>query len=196
MDICIFGDSITWGANDNEGGGWVTRLRNDLAERDISVYNCGISGDNTDDLLQRFGVEAKAREPEVIVFAIGINDSQYTGGRENTRVSKEKFVSNLQELTTQAKKFTNKILFVGLTHVDELKVMPIPWSDENKNYDNTNVDLYNSLVEQVCKEHGLPFLNILSLVAAEEMDDGLHPNAEGHRKMYKAIKGFIENEIS
>ena len=198
MNLLIFGDSITWGASDNEHGGWATRLRNDLVESDIDVYNCGISGDNTDDLLERFSVEAGARiseEETVVIFAIGINDSQYTGSRENTRVPKDKFVSNLEFLIQQAQKLPARILFVGLTHVDESKVMPIPWSDENKNYDNTNIDLYNSLIESVCKEQNLPFLNILDLLDLNDLEDGLHPNTEGHRKMYETIKGFLRKNI-
>ena len=48
MTICIFGDSITWGAYDPEQGGWATRLRNyfEKQDNDVDVYNLGISGDN------------------------------------------------------------------------------------------------------------------------------------------------------
>jgi lysophospholipase L1-like esterase len=52
--ICVFGDSITWGAYDPERGGWVNRLRNDLEKKEIESYNLGISGDTTADLLKRF----------------------------------------------------------------------------------------------------------------------------------------------
>ncbi|MFH1611889.1 MAG: GDSL-type esterase/lipase family protein, partial [bacterium] len=117
--ICIFGDSITWGAYDPENGGWANLLRNDLESKDIHVYNCGVSGDNTDDLLKRFKVESEAREPDAVMFAIGINDSQYTGERQNSRVPKEKFISNLEKLISQTKETTDKIIFVGLNHVEE-----------------------------------------------------------------------------
>lgn len=207
MNICVFGDSITWGACDYKNGGWATVLRNYFEERgdtplgidgslvDVSLYNLGISGDNTDDLLLRFKAEARAREPEVIVFAIGVNDSQYTGSHRNSRVPKEKFVANLEELITQAKGFTNKILFVGLAHVEESKVMPVPWSDKNKNYDNANIDLYNSLIKDICEKHNLPFLNILDLLTPDDLEDGLHPNANGHRKMFETIKEFVVANI-
>ena len=81
--ICVFGDSIAWGAVDPENGGWVSSLRNYFeskslrADLDTDVYNLGISGDNTDDLLERFDVEVEARKPDTIVFAIGINDAQF-----------------------------------------------------------------------------------------------------------------------
>jgi len=80
MNICIFGDSITWGAYDPINGGWVGLLRNYFekkSEGEIEIYNLGISGNTTDGLLKMIENESIPREPEVIVLAIGINDTQY-----------------------------------------------------------------------------------------------------------------------
>ena len=192
--ICIFGDSITWGAVDPENGGWVAQLRryfetND--DYDIAVYNQGVSGDNTDDLLARFKVECTAREPQIIIFAIGINDSQYIKTKDNPRVSLEKFQNNLVELINQAKNFSDKIAFIGLTKVEDEKLMPIPWSTEEKFYDNDNVAKYNAVIEKVSSENNLPFLNLLDLLELSDLDDGLHPNFNGHKKMFLKIKEFL-----
>ena len=48
--LVIFGDSITRGINDSEKQGWVREYfwKKTL---DISVYNYGISGDNSEDLV-------------------------------------------------------------------------------------------------------------------------------------------------
>ncbi|MFP4514749.1 MAG: SGNH/GDSL hydrolase family protein [Parcubacteria group bacterium] len=195
--ICIFGDSITWGAFDPENGGWVAQLRryfetND--DYDIAVYNQGISGENTDDLLARFKVECAAREPQIIIFAIGINDSQYIKTKDNPRVSLEKFQNNLVELINQAKNFSNKIAFIGLTKVEDEKLMPIPWSTEEKYYDNDNVERYNAIIEKVSSEHNLPFLNLLDLLEFSDLNDGLHPNSNGHKKMFLEIKEFLQTK--
>jgi lysophospholipase L1-like esterase len=196
MNICVFGDSIAWGSSDNVGGGWVARLRNNLAAQDdeVAVYNCGVSGNNTEDVLKRFDVEAAAREPEVIVFAIGINDSQYTGERSNARVPLVTFRKNLEELIAKAKVLTDKVLFVGLTRVVESKVMPVPWCEEEKNYDNANVELYDSAIRDVCKEHKLPYLDISTLITNDELEDGLHPNVRGHEKLYGAVRDFMSKQ--
>ena len=191
--ICIFGDSITWGAVDPENGGWVARLRSYFEtndDYDIAVYNQGVSGDNSGDLLIRFNVECTAREPQIIIFAIGTNDSQYILSRDNPRVSLEKFQNNLVTLINQAKKFSDKIVLVGLTKVDESKMMPTPWATE-KFYDNDNITRYNSVIEKVCAESGLPFINLLDLLEISDLDDGLHPNSEGHKKMFLRIKEFL-----
>ncbi len=195
--ICLFGDSITWGAWDPKRGGWGARLRSyfETNNIEVEVYNCGVSGDNTDDLLQRFKVEATAREPNVIIFAIGINDSQYVNSKDNPRVPIEMFQNNLQELVNQAKDFTNKIIFIGLTKVDESKTMPIPW-DKIKFYDMDNVSKYNSVIKNFCQKNKLLFIDMLDLLQNEDLEDGLHPNPNGHKKMFEKIKKFlIDNNI-
>jgi lysophospholipase L1-like esterase len=81
MIICIFGDSIAWGATDCEKGGWVERLKTELMVKDIDVYNLGISGDTTENILKRMDAEAEARNPDIIIFSVGINDALKTNGK-------------------------------------------------------------------------------------------------------------------
>ncbi|MBS3175346.1 hypothetical protein J4440_05675 [Candidatus Woesearchaeota archaeon] len=195
--ICIFGDSIVWGSWDPEEGGWVSRLRSYLETSDyeIRVYNCGVSGDNTDNLLQRFDVEATAREPSIVIFAIGINDSQYANSKNNSRVPIERFQYNLQKLINKAKKFTQKIIFLSLTKVDESKTMPVPW-DTTKYYDEENVKKYNSKIKDICNKNNLPFIDIFDLLDNSDLEDGLHPNQEGHKKIFLKIKDFLQGYMS
>ncbi|MFH1461253.1 MAG: GDSL-type esterase/lipase family protein, partial [Patescibacteria group bacterium] len=95
VSICIFGASTAWGAWDSEQGGWTSRLKTYFHSQDyreyVLLYNLGVSGDNTNDLLERFKPEAEAREPNLIIFAIGINDSQYVNSKDNPRVDIDKF---------------------------------------------------------------------------------------------------------
>jgi lysophospholipase L1-like esterase len=81
-NICILGDSITWGVSDNEKGGWVSRLwldseNNKNKEVDIYIYNLGIPGDITTYLLDRMVIECNARAADTIIVAIGINDTAF-----------------------------------------------------------------------------------------------------------------------
>ena len=129
MTLCIFGDSIAWGASD-EKGGWVNRFKLSLMDS-IHVYNLGICGDTTNYLLERFKVECEAREPTKIVFAIGINDSSSDSG-----IDIKKFEDNLNELAKQAKEFTNNIIFIGLTKVNESKTQVDYLNDKISEYDS------------------------------------------------------------
>lgn len=207
MNICIFGDSITWGACDYERGGWATRLRNYFEERgdtplgadgslvDVSVYNLGVSGDNTNDLLARMKSECEAREPDMVIMAIGINDSQYMRSDSERRINIDKFKENLANLYETAKQFTEKVVFVGLTLVDESKTMPIPW-DTNKQYDNEGVKQYDGVIREFCADKNVKFIEMIDMLTTKYLEDGLHPNANGHGKMFERIKTEIEASLS
>src|SRR3990172_2179226 len=138
MNLLIFGSSITWGAWDDEGG-WAQRIKN-LADKKAAtlnydnytaVYCLGVSGDNTEDLLQRFDIEVRARlddeDKTLVVIEIGINDSQYILSENQHRISPEKYKENLLTLIKKSKQHNADIIFVGLTPVDDSKVDPIPW---------------------------------------------------------------------
>jgi lysophospholipase L1-like esterase len=193
--INIFGDSITWGASDYKFGGWVARLRYYFETNEdyaVDVYNLGVSGDTIYDLLLRFKNECLARneQPQIIIFAIGTNDSQYINSKNNPRTPIDKFENNLEELINQAKEFSDKIVFIGLTKVDESKLTPVPWSEEIF-YDNENTLKYNSVIEKVSKKYNLLFISLFDLLNVSDLDDGLHPNSKGHNKMFLKIKEFL-----
>lgn len=193
--INIFGDSITRGACDYELSGWADRLKQYLSkagdeENYFEVYNLGIGGDNTDELLIRFANENEARQTNVILIAIGIKDSQYINSKDHPRAPLDRFENNLLEIIKQAKKFTEEIIFVGLTKVDESKMMPTPWHPD-KYYDNENVALYNEKIKEICEKNNLLFIEMMDLLENDDLEDGLHPNSQGHEKMFQRIKDFL-----
>ncbi len=192
FSIAVFGDSITYGAGDSEFDGWVGRLRKYLnsAPKNIFVYNRGVGGDKTEDLLERFEVECQSIGPDIIIFAIGINDSQYVKTKNNPRVSIEKFEENVKKLIEKTKKFTEKILFVGLTKADETKTMPIPWGKE-KYYENDVILQYDSVIRQICQKSNILYIHMFDLLDDKLLPDGLHPNSEGYEKMFNRVRDFL-----
>ena len=207
--VLIFGDSITYGAWDKEGG-WVNRLRKFLDEKNLtdpnfyySCYNLGISGDTSKDLIERFEFETRQRleddEETIIIFAVGVNDSQFIYSESRHMVSKGGFKRNIQKLISLARKYSSKIIFIGLTPVDETKTVPQPW-DANKSYTNRYVKEYDSIIGKVCKENKVYFVEIFEKLKGTDyqklLEDGLHPNSEGHQKMFEIVEDFlIKNKI-
>ncbi len=202
--ITIFGASVTWGALDLEKGGWVERLKiyfeNKTPENNF-VYNLGIESNTSNELLERFESELKARiyfeeEPEsyfpIIVFDIGKNDSVYNKEKENTWVKIDEFEKNLDELIKRAKKFTDKIFFLGLAKVEEEET--IPWEKSGESYCNENIKRYNSVVEKTCKRKEVYFIPIQDLLNKNDLFDGLHPNEKGHEKIFRRVKEFLFKE--
>lgn len=190
--ICVFGASITWGAWDSEKGGWVNRLRLSIeSENDETfMYNLGISGDTTKELLKRFDAEAKAREPNLVIIAIGNNDSVYVKPKKRHMVPIKQFEANLGKLIKKSKKFTNKIVLLGCTSVDESKTTPVPWQAEF-HYTNKSLKQYNEKIKAVAIKNNCYYLGLFDLLHDEDLEDGLHPNGKGHEKLFIAVKEFL-----
>lgn len=207
--IFVFGDSLSYGAWDKEGG-WVQRLRKFLDQKTISengyyvLYNLSVSGNNTELLLKRFEFELKQRlkeedEDNIVIFAIGGNDSRYLNKKENLQTTAEEFRRNVGKLIRLSKKFTSKIIFVGITPLDESKTLPIPWSP-TKYYTTELVKRNNEILKSVCKENKVHFIEIFDKMIKDYKkfldEDGLHLNTEGHELTFEIVRDFlIKNKI-
>jgi len=191
--ILIFGDSITYGAFDKKGG-WVERLKEKLMGKDILVYNLGVSGDTTIDLLDRFENETRARydNDTTLILEIGINDSYHSD------ITPEMFENNIQELIKKAKKYSKKIVFLGLTPVDESKTNPLPWN-KNAFYKNNKIQKYDNIIKEVCKRNSIHFIEISNNFAKTDykilLHDGLHPNTKGHEKIFEIVSKDLNKLI-
>lgn len=206
MNLLIFGDSITWGAWDEEGG-WAQRIKSFADKKAATqnydnyaaVYCLGVSGDNTEDLLHRFETEIKARieedEKTQMIIAIGINDLQFDPSENKHRVSPEDYKENLIKLIEISKKYNANIMFVGLTPVDDNLVDPIPWKQESS-YRLEFVQKYDGILKDVCREQNIPYVELLSKFMEKDfktlLTDGLHPNTEGHKLVFEEVKKYLE----
>jgi lysophospholipase L1-like esterase len=192
QSICIFGDSVSWGAWDMEKGGWVNRLWFLVAKRGgdnyVEVYNCSISGATTDTILACFESEAKIRSADALIFQIGGNDTGYELAPDNYVVSQEKFESNLEEIIRRARNITTNIIFTDLSNCDESKTTPFP--SANIYYTNDNIQKYHGIMKEVCRRNDVSFLELRTL-DNDDFDDGLHPNAKGHEKVFNQIRDFL-----
>lgn len=193
INICVFGDSMAWGSWDPEGGGWVQRWRAlvEKTREDVTIYNVSINGDTTRDVLKRFDIEAEARRPNVIIFALGYNDSATDLTTGVNQVSPEDFVKNINALLVKAKKYTDRIYWVGECLVDDTKTQPAPFN-LNLSYSQDSVTQYNILAKSAVVEAGSEYIDLSDTLTFEDLDDGLHPNAKGHEK----IAGIIEKAVS
>jgi lysophospholipase L1-like esterase len=191
--ICVFGDSIAWGACDNEAGGWVERLKvyvNNKTDYEVAIINAGISGNNTIKLAKRIAGECRARECTDIIIAVGINDTQYSNQGVN-RVSEKEFKRNLQIILGKIKKQVKSITIIGLTKVDDSKTTPVIY-DPAKNYSNRFINKYNAIIKAFCRSQKIKFIDVYNLLKPNDLYDGLHPNAIGHDKLFKYIKKKLE----
>jgi lysophospholipase L1-like esterase len=201
--ICIFGDSITMGAWDLEKGGWVNRLRLFIDAEQISgrtkdyfaTYNLGVDGDTTDGLLKRFTAEASFRNPSVIIFAIGSNDSVFDKAKNKFLVPIDEFEKNIKELIDETKNISPIVIFLGVGMVDEKKTMPLAWATDFYQ-ENKNILLYNQKIKEITKINEVFYLDTFDSLAEKDLEDGVHPSSGGHEKIFLKVKDFLlENKI-
>ena len=198
LNVCVLGDSIAYGAWD-ERGGWVDRLRAFLHERAIRsgfaeyyfLYHLAIPGNTMTDVLRRLSAEAGAREPHLIIFAVGINDARWRDGARTPYVDEPEFRRNVSGLIAEARRYTDKVVFVGLTPVDEDKTMPY---EPGIYFENEDIRRYDAILRELARASGAEYIKMYDAISpADDLKDGLHPNARGHEKMFTAIWKFLSD---
>jgi len=150
-NILIFGDSIAAGRGMEKIKSWPSLLAQRLDKKDknsIFVHNLSIAGESTNEVLKRFPTEAEARCKKIypddrssIIFAVGVNDAKYIGSKDNPVTNTENFKDNIRLLIKGAREYTDHIIFIGLTLVDEKKTMPI---DMNY-FSNKRISKYSNM---------------------------------------------------
>ncbi|HXS15525.1 MAG TPA: GDSL-type esterase/lipase family protein [Candidatus Saccharimonadales bacterium] len=195
--IVAIGTSAFFGLGDPLHGGFIGRLKqwHERKGSDNELYNLGVSkdsiGETTSELLERLPSEAKVREPHLILLTSGINDIRRHGNRENPSItSKEKFRSNLISMIHEA-----KIL------ADVVVVSPIPILEKHDSADNyllpEDLKVYMQVVKDVCEEEHIPYLDVYNEWLTEDHSqfltpDGVHPNEQGHEKIFESLKELLE----
>lgn len=189
MDIGAWGDSITHGAGDADGLGWVGRLRKQLYESERDVYNRGVCGDTTSDVLERFEVEVASIQPETIVLAVGINDSKFPNNGSEHKVPPGAFKENVRQLIGKAQSVAKKVVVIGLTEVNEGKI------DSTSLFTNAAIKEYDGYVREAALGAGVDFVSMQGVLNIEtDLEDGLHPNSAGYEKMLEVIAPFVLTE--
>ena len=193
MSILIFGDSITHGAFDLEKGGWANRLTVFLWKRNFEqTGNCynggsdsyifGFDGTTTEDIIKRFncGLYNPKYGFSKILFAIGIND---TATYEN--ISENQFKENIKKLINESLKYIKKenIFFLELTPVIEKEV--------GYSFSNKKIKKYSEIIKKVSNETGINFIPLDNIINDTDLHDGIHPNSNGHEKIFNIVKKYF-----
>ncbi|NYZ80019.1 hypothetical protein H0N95_02090, partial [Candidatus Micrarchaeota archaeon] len=162
----------------------------------FEIYNLGVSGDTTEELLKRIEPECKARlkgeeaewySDNFVVIEIGANDAGLTSGNE--MVTFEKFKKNISKIAGIAGKYADHVMFVGCGLVDEKRTTPVSF-DESLFYTNERNKTYSNAIKQMCEEKKLIFVDVMAPLSKTKnvLDDGLHLNARGHAVVADAVE--------
>jgi acyl-CoA thioesterase I len=192
--ICFFGDSFLAGVGDPACLGWVGRLAGRLhgEGRPLTVYNLGVRGNTSTDVLARFDVETVPRlRPGTdtrVVVSVGVNDTMLEG--HAPRVTAEVSTANLEEIIAKARHHDLPLLVVG----------PPPIADGRHNARIADlVDRYGDL----CSRCTVPFVDAYApLIDSPWMiearrGDGAHPAEAGYQALadlaYKPCAAWLSS---
>lgn len=207
MQIFAFGDSITYGSWDAQGG-WADRLKRysyEYIEADpqkwIEVYNLGILGDRTDHLLKRFMVETEQRldvnDTSVFLFAFGANDAAFIPDNNDFKISPDEFVANLHAVIQQAKLFSSTIALLTITPVNESVTSR---AAEEKVRKNEYIERYNQNIKRLAREENIEVIDVYDVFINSDPntlldEDGLHPNTQGHEIIFEQVRDYLINKF-
>jgi lysophospholipase L1-like esterase len=201
MRVLVFGDSIAYGAWDTEGG-WVDRLKRGAHSQTVKskgvdklqIINLGIGGDTSTKILSRMEKEIESRHsaswPFAFVFAFGSNDERSINGEVETPL--EAFKQNVGEIVNVARKYTSKILFLGIPPIGGSTAIL-----KGQEYSDERIKIYERVMEQIVEAEGMQCINIRAVFAQTDYSelfsyDNIHPSNKGHELIAEAVESKLK----
>ncbi len=189
--IVCHGDSLTEGSDLDKNYTWPHLVENKVK---VKVINSGIGGDTSGGLLGRFYQDVVRHRPEMVVILGGTNDLWWD-------LDINLILANIFAMTCQAQ-YRNIVPIVGLPlplYMDNIRhqdmMAPIAGWD---NCINKLSELVAALAaaakasDIACLDFYHPFLDAKGDILGQYfLEDGLHPNKQGHLLMAKKMVGFL-----
>jgi lysophospholipase L1-like esterase len=196
--VVALGDSLTRGAGDANGQGYVGLVRQALEEKSkqtITFTNLAINGQESPDLIKQLSqeqVKNLIREADLILFTIGGNDLfKQTGGLY--MMEKEKLAAATEELTTNYEEILRQIRALN-------EQAPIVYTSLYNPFGNTEaagetikpVLDWNNVATQIAADYSqvlvVPTYDLFQNKESEYLyTDHFHPNAAGYARIAERI---------
>lgn len=177
--IVVLGDSLVAGYRLKPADAFPAQLERALKARGqpVEVINAGVSGDTTAGGLERVKWAVPERT-DAVILELGANDA--LRGLDPARAK-----ANLDKVITMLKAGGSEVLLAGMI------------APRNLGEDYTRT--FNAMYRELANKHGLIlypfFLDGIALNAGLNLDDGLHPNAQGVAEITKRILPSVDRLI-
>lgn len=190
--VCI-GDSITYGAQVEGSQTWIGRLRR---EEEINLFNLGMDGDTTGNMLARFHEHVIDLNAKAVLIMGGGNDIMGQNPVE--------YVTNNIVMMAQMALDKGIIPIIGIVPEPDHKKVPDEWKVLiDYNACRENLLIYKEWLLVFAKANCMPYIDFdtgmktkLRAGYGRYFFDGLHPNPAGHKIMAAIAKeAFIEMGI-
>lgn len=179
-NILFLGDSIT------------NRYDLDKYYSSYNVVNSGISGNQTNDILNDLDNRVYKYNPTKIFLLIGTNDLVYSG-LDNESIAKniEEIINKIHEKRPNTKIYLQSIYPVN-SNVNEMIV---------ESRTNENIKILNEKIENICNDDRCTYINMFDILKDKNGNikriytvDGLHLSNKGYEVVTKELLKYINNE--
>ncbi len=194
MKFLFQGDSITDADRDrsdphNLGNGYpkyaAEYLKEEYPDEDFEFINLGISGDQTEDLVERLESDFVAVDPDVVSILIGVNDTWHCADSRNY-LPHSVFEQNYRKVLDALKSKTHaKIIII------EQYLLPADDKDFMREDLNPKIDITRKLAREYADVF-VPLDGMLAKACLEHPSlhwsaDGVHPNENGSKFIGRAL---------
>lgn len=183
--ILFNGDSITDCGRDRSDfhglSGYTALIAERLSPLGAEVFNRGVSGDRSSDLLARVKQDLTDTEPDVVSFLIGVNDTwrRYDSGMATTA---KEFENNFRGILNITKDFGASIIIL------EPFLLPV---DPHKAVFREDLDFKIDVARSLAREYADAYVPLDGLFAEAILktnpvlfsQDGVHPTELGNLKI-------------
>jgi acyl-CoA thioesterase-1 len=174
--IVFLGDSLSAGFGLPESEAFPALVQERLRQKGhpVDVLNAGVSGDTTAGGLARLDWVLRS-EPHLLVIELGGNDALRGQSLENTE-------TNLREIVRRGRDSGARILLLG---------MDVP-TNYGSDYGSEFAAVYRRIADDEDVALLPAFMREVGLNRRLLMPDGLHPTAEGHRRLADSLVDAIQ----
>ena len=221
QDIAPFrkGDRVAFVGNSITDGGhyhsyiWLYYMTHFPRMR-LWMANCGVGGDTAKDILARFDDDVLAKEPTVVTFTFGMNDTGYYeyNGNDSADFARRKYEETRQRFALCEEKLKSlkdiRTVMIGTSPYDQTST----FNDEVFARKNDNMQRVVSLQKEAAERNGWEFLDFNAPMVAmnrkqQQTDpaftligsDRIHPDNDGHMAMaylFLQAQGMVGRKVA
>lgn len=185
MKLVCMGDSLTEGYQIDLSKRWTEELKKVV---NIDVVNSGICGDTTNGMLARFKTMVIDHNPSHVIIMGGTNDVFVGASIANIK-------SNILAMTRYARHHGIKAI-IGLPTPYHVELLPEREQTQIEKQLSEAIEIMRKEIKNFVIEDGLPLVDFSEVMTRDLfLEDGCHPNEDGHYQMMLAVKSYIESEL-
>lgn len=158
-----------------------------------NVINSGISGNKTEDLIERIDKDVYIYNPSMVMILIGINDLNNEIDENDICLNIQKIISGIKANRPNATIYVQSIYPINKDIIEENNY------NYANNFNNDNIKELNNKIKEICKESNVNYINVYDKLLDKEGNlkrtytkEGLHLNNLGYIKVSSILEEYIK----